>query len=349
MGTSVSGVSYQEFPLVSVILPVFNAAPYLAEAIQSILVQTYENFELVIVDDASDDESGSIIGSFSDSRIVRLSNEVNKGLSFSLNRGMRHARGAFLARMDADDISLPDRFARQVDYLQKHPDVAVCGAWMETFGTGGETVWKVPEHHDVIASRLVFESALCHPTVMLHRRLFVDAGLEYAEELQLAQDFELWSRCFRSLRFANIPEVLLRYRLHDHNLDSARQTRQTAFADKVRLRLIAELGLQASDDELLLHSELSTWRVPMEYTRLEQAHAWLLRLLQANDQRLVFPSEAFPGVLAERWSQLCFTATNLGLPVLRLYYCSPLRSRIPVPLRHHLLFLIRSVLRQCSS
>jgi len=241
MDAFVSGVPQQEGPLISVILPVFNAAPYVAEAIQSILAQTCENFELLIVDDASDDESGSIIRLFSDSRIVRLDNEVNRGLSFSLNRGMRHARGVFLARMDADDISLPDRFARQVDYLQKHPDVAVCGSWMETFGDGGETVWKVPEHHDAIVSRLVFESALCHPTVMVRRSLLVDAGLEYSEEYRLAQDFELWSRCFRSLRFANIQEVLLRYRLHGHNRDAARQKKQAEFADKVRLRLIAEL------------------------------------------------------------------------------------------------------------
>ena len=200
MGEAVRMVE-QSAPVVSVVMAVFNGERYLKEAIESILNQTFSEF--IIVNDASTDHSLEIVSSFHDSRIHVISNESNQGLANSLNRAFDAAKGEFIARMDADDISRPYRLEKQVKYLQSHPDVDVCGSWVKTFGHK-EMLWAYPSEHEEIRCMMLFNCPVAHPTVMIRNNGPKSANIRYEIDRRRVEDYELWYRLSKSHRIENI-------------------------------------------------------------------------------------------------------------------------------------------------
>lgn len=205
-------------PKVTVLMPVYNGTLYLREAIDSILAQTFEDFELLIVDDASTDESASIIRSYDDTRIRLVTNDVNLGQVRSQNKGLRLARGEYVARLDQDDKALPHRFERQIAILDSQPTVAVVGTWLyELDGAGCVTdVWRgcVADRADYLFAILTDSLPLYHPSVMFRR----DAVMQlhgYDERVQYCEDQDLWRRLALSGYGARvIPMPLICYRVH---------------------------------------------------------------------------------------------------------------------------------------
>lgn len=185
------------------------------ESIDSILCQSFSDFEFLIVDDGSSDRSLSILENYKDKRLRIIRNGSNKGLAYSLNVAVRQAKGDLLARMDADDISMPDRFARQSSYLSEHPDVGVLGSRMEIIDATGKLTghYDVPLTHNAIAWRLLLGNPMAHPSVMIRRNLLESFG-GYNEQVPMSQDKELWARLINLTRFANLPDRLVRYRRH---------------------------------------------------------------------------------------------------------------------------------------
>ena len=218
-------------PNISVILPVYNGQMYLHEALESIVNQTYMDFELIAIDDGSKDLSLSILAECArhDKRVHVHSQSQNMGLAEALNLGLRLAQGKYVARMDSDDISLLDRLARQVDYLEKHPKIGVLGTQMRIIDQSGTVIgqYSVPVLHNQIAWALLFEHSFAHPTVMLQKRLLEKAG-GYNPLFYTAQDHELWTRLLWDTRFANLPETLLCYRSHHQSTSSAQADMQRA-------------------------------------------------------------------------------------------------------------------------
>jgi len=203
--------------LISVVMSAFNAEAYLRESIDSILNQTYKNFEFIIVDDCSADSTASILDAYSitDSRIRILKNNKNMGLPFSLNVAIRAAEGEFIARMDADDISLPDRFKKQIDFMNIHSAIKICGtACIEIDSEGKELFRKsMPESNQDIGKIIFKRSPFIHPTVMIRSCFFEEVGF-YNESFLKTQDLELWSRAYiAGVKMANLPDFLLLYRL----------------------------------------------------------------------------------------------------------------------------------------
>src|SRR5262245_60726064 len=147
-------------PEITIIMPVYNGEAYLHEAIDSMLAQTCADFELLVLNDGSRDRSGEIARSYADPRVRLVENQANLGVVPTLNRGLDLARGAFIARMDADDRSLPERLARQLAFLRAHSEVGICGTWMEAIGEGAGYMWRYPADHERIRCALLFESAL---------------------------------------------------------------------------------------------------------------------------------------------------------------------------------------------
>ncbi|MDD5135621.1 MAG: glycosyltransferase, partial [Phycisphaerae bacterium] len=207
-------------PLVTVLLPVYNGERFLAEAIKSVLSQTFCDFELLIVDDGSTDHSAGIIKSFDDPRIRVIQNKVRLKLSGALNRGMDNARGAYIARMDADDICIPGRLAVQVDYMNGHPDVGICGGWVEAFGEhpSSGTIFKYPLTSTEIKASLLFDNPFAHPSLIFRRDFFDRHNLRFDGSFYPAEDYELWIRALDSCQAENIPVVLLKYRLHGNSM-----------------------------------------------------------------------------------------------------------------------------------
>lgn len=195
---------------VSVVMPTYNAEKYLKEAIDSILAQTFTDFELLIVDDNSKDKTIDIIKSYQDPRI-KLIEGPNKGIAAALNKGIREARGKYIARMDADDISLPDRFKKQVEFLEKHEDISLVGSWFVIFPQNILRCFS----EKITYLDLLRECCIAHPTVMFKKEIFIKYKLYYDENIAACEDYDLWSRAIQFIKIANIPEVLLKYRSSD--------------------------------------------------------------------------------------------------------------------------------------
>jgi glycosyltransferase involved in cell wall biosynthesis len=200
-------------------MSVYNSEAYLSEAIESILNQTYTNFEFLIIDDNSWDGSYEILKNFAgkDSRILLFKNEENKGLTKNLNFLLKKAKGKYIARMDADDISLPVRFEKQVNFLENHPEVDIVGNFSLNINEKDENIGvrKVPVTHYEITKLLPKLNPMSHPTVMYRKNSIVKVG-GYDERFHTSQDYNLWFKAQAlGLKFFNIPEVLFLYRMND--------------------------------------------------------------------------------------------------------------------------------------
>lgn len=316
-------------PLVSVIMPVFNRKQDLPLAIESILNQTIRDLELIIIDDGSTDGSTQVTEEYSrkDQRIILYPNTNNVGLAASLNIGLKYAQGKYIARMDQDDISLPHRLSKQVEYMDAHSDVGICGAWMEIIGDSSGSLWKYPENHDAIYSRMLFTSTIAHPTVMMKSEILRTHSLWYDVRAPHAEDYDLWSRSLPVVRFANVPEVLLLYRLHATNTgkvygDTRRSTRMTIYR-----RLLSQLGIEPSETQLLLHEKIGLYQYEKNANFLIQARQWLEYLSLSNQRlRRIIP-DVLDTELGRHWTEICAT-TNMPSQRTVLYVLqSPLRYR----------------------
>lgn len=217
-------------PMISVVMPVYNAEKYVAEAIDSILNQTYGDFEFIIVDDCSTDNSYDIIRMYAetDNRIKLFRNDINSKLPKTLNFGISKSVGKYIARMDADDISLPERFAKQLEFMEQNPDVGVFGSYAVTIGACSRLI-KVQLKSCLIKSfSLFFCNNMLHPSVIIRKNIFETySDLKYDENLSgLAEDYDLWVRMLlKGIKFANLDLPLLKYRI------SPKQATKVLFED----------------------------------------------------------------------------------------------------------------------
>ncbi|MFT4244729.1 MAG: glycosyltransferase [Candidatus Woesearchaeota archaeon] len=202
---------------VSVVMPNYNGAVYLKEAVNSILNQSFEDFELIIVDDCSTDSSLEVLRSFDDPRIKVVENSKNLGVSGTLNHGLNYVKGEFIARMDSDDISSKLRFEKQVKKLEEGFDIV--GSDIEIIDSSSKIIGS-RVYRDDISNVIVIESPLAHPSVMFRTSLIRQMGV-YSLEFNSAEDYDLWLRFYSfGAKFAIVHEPLLRYRVHDSQIKS---------------------------------------------------------------------------------------------------------------------------------
>lgn len=202
--------------LISVILPVYNANGYLPMAIESILNQTYKNFEFIIINDGSTDNSLDIVKNYAkkDKRIKIINNKKNQNIANSLNKGIKIAKGQYLARMDADDISLPSRFQKQINFLQKHPKVVILGGQVRTIDINGKTVGHkiFPILDKKIRLALYTSNPIQHPTAIINKSLLPKDFSWYNPILPPAEDYDLFFRLGQYGKYHNLPSFVLKYR-----------------------------------------------------------------------------------------------------------------------------------------
>jgi len=219
--------------LISVILPVYNGEKYLFHSIDSILNQSYKNFELIIVNDGSTDGSRNIIENYSsqDDRIKALHRD-NKGLVYSLNEAIDIAKGDWIARMDQDDISLPYRLEGQLKYIQKSSS-DFCGSWVERFGSTRNSIWRMPISDIAIKMYMLFGCPLIHPSTMGRTSAF--RYLKYDYDFEGAEDYDLWVRAaIEGFTFTNVPKVLIKYRVHNSQMTNKFALTQKNLSGKVK-------------------------------------------------------------------------------------------------------------------
>ena len=334
-------------PRVSFLMAVFDGEAYLDGAVQSVLNQTFQDFEFIVINDGSTDGTAQIIEHYRrlDGRI-RVYEQPNRGLVVALNRGMALARGEYIARMDADDISIPERVAVQVAFLDAHPEVGICGTWIETFGGEGVVVRRYPSDDATIRSWLLFESVLAHPSIVMRRELLVKTGLSYHTGAVHAEDYDLWVRAARHMALANIPKVLLRYRLHPQQVVQKHEDEKLASAMLVRLVQLKRLGIRPTEDEIALHRALSTWQFQATPDFIGASLAWLHKLKMANDTVCIYPETVFLRVLGQRWAALCATATPLGLGTLKTFQRTPLSAGAGLTWKEKIKFAVKCGIRR---
>ena len=212
-------------PLINVVMPVFNSAAFLAESIESILSQSYKDFEFIILNDGSTDRSWEIIQEYAltEKRIRTVQNATNMGIFLTRNLGLEMSTSLYVAVMDSDDISLPDRFEKQVAFLESHPDIDVLGGQIVKIGNTTQSGKKsnYPLTPGGIRWGLFSGCQLAHPTVMMRGRLFADEGFRY-KEFTVAQDYDLWTRLAPGHKIANLPDVLVQYRIHQASISQTK-------------------------------------------------------------------------------------------------------------------------------
>lgn len=226
-------------PLVSVVMPAYNAKENIQEAVNSILDQTYSNIELIVIDDGSTDETAKIISSFNDHRVKYYRNSYNRGLVYTLNRGIKLSKGKYIARMDSDDISLRTRIYKQVEYLEEHKDCIVCGTYAQSFRTDslGNKIKMSKLTYEIndkeIKKSLVYDCCFAHPTVMIRSSVFIESNVYYDDKWKNGDDYKLWIDLMPYGMYHNIPEVLLQYRISSAQMSSSTNV-TTISANKCR-------------------------------------------------------------------------------------------------------------------
>lgn len=294
-------------PYVSVIMSVYNTDPdWLGMAIESILQQTLTNFEFIIIDDKSTDESGQIIQSYAltDPRIIFLKNESNLGLTKSLNRGLKIAKGKYIARMDADDISVNDRLEYQFRYMELNKNVAVTGGNIYVHGHNGDFITAYNDDPDILNIQMMFHNAgVPHPTAMI-RKSFLDSNhIAYDETILKSQDYALWSEILTAGgKIKLLPKVLLEYRIHAGQISAKREV-QNNYAYTVAVKNFHKLCPKATRRQDVLFCGILDIIPQHNKTEYEVLFNYML---YANSITNIFPEQRFLRQLYAAWLRLCY-------------------------------------------
>lgn len=228
-------------PKITVLLPVYNCELYIQIAVESILNQTHTDFEFLIIDDASTDGTLSILKSLNDNRIQLIEKPVNSGYTNSLNYGLQLAQGDYIARMDADDISYPDRFAKQIAYLEAHPEVVVCGTTYKIVGNDKQIT--LPTKHEAIKIGLLWGNCISHPSVMIRKKVLDDFSIQYDTTTEPAEDYHMWIQLLAFGKLYNHPEMLLEYRVYSNQVSRKRAEEQKKSDIAAKFRMFEYLHI----------------------------------------------------------------------------------------------------------
>ena len=286
-------------PKVTVLMPVYNAEFYIKEAVDSILKQTFDDFEFLIFNDGSTDSSADIVRSYNDQRITFFDSKQNKGYVHYLNYGIEIAKGEYIARMDADDISHPMRLKKQVDFMDRNPEIGVCGTWFRIIGSN-YTV-KHPTDDTKIRLSLLKDSAIGHPTVILKTDLLRKHGLQYDASFVPAEDYLFWVNLSQYCKLANLPEVLLQYRVHQHQISRDRRDEQNEKAQLVRNYQIEKLlNRHLTNEESIYNSLLFQRKININDDLFPVIREWINKLITINLLNKIYPRQKFTNLLNQQ-------------------------------------------------
>ena len=318
----------QTKPLVSVMIVVMGAAEHLEETLVSLLRQTLQDFEIIIVSGGLHEPAQQMLDRYcaEDARI-KLFPQEKPGMAAARTQAMNLASGKYCAVNDADDISLPQRLERQVDFLEAHPEISLCGAWIETFGAGSSQIRQTPASDALIRSQMMFLCPFAHSTIVWRREEIAITGQEYL--LESSEDYDLWARLLPHIRFANLPEVLVRYRVHggqrSHIVEET--DRNWKYQVAIRSVLIQLLGIEPTVDEARLHQKICTGRTNEVW--VDEAEIWLNKLQAANRANGVFPLDAFDQVIADRWWDVGLRAKMASVRLWRFFNSPMILTKFP--------------------
>jgi glycosyltransferase involved in cell wall biosynthesis len=280
----------KSMPAISVIMPVFNSEKYLAKAIESILDQTFKNFEFIIVNDGSTDGSKIIINNYNDRRIFFIDQENNNGNYPARNLGLNAAKGKYICVMDSDDISLPHRFEIQYNYMESNPEVAICGSQVNV--TEDESrILNRPEKYEDLKVFSLQNNFFFHPTLMIRNSFIKKHKLFYNEKYYYAADYDFLARAIKFAPVINLSAILLSYRLHNNQITRQHYGKQQEYADEIRLKQLVNFGICASLSEKKLHLSLVNRTCTESKSQFHKMVVWANRLYSENDKKKYYQPE----------------------------------------------------------
>lgn len=292
--------------LISVIMPVYNSQAYLDEAIQSILNQTYRKFEFIIINDGSTDNSLEIIKKYKeeDDRIILIDRE-KRGLIKSLNEGISNTKGQYIARMDSDDVSSPNRFEKQFEFMETNQDIGVCGTWIKIFGDNINTKLGRPSNDDeTLKTTLLFSVPFPHPSVMM-RSNAIKGKYEYNLDYDSIEDYKLWLDMSKTTKFSTVTEILLKYR---YVLTSKSHIAEKDFHQrflstrKIFSEVILSLGMINTDEEDKIHFIMGlNERIASNDLEVDKVTKYLIKILDYNRENNLFHKKKLKRLLLKRY------------------------------------------------
>ena len=303
-------------PTISVVMPVYNGGKYLKEAIDSILNQTYADFELLLINDGSSDDSEYVILSFTDPRIIYIKNNQNIGLINTLNKGLDLSKGDFIARMDQDDIADITRFEKQLEVFRKNSDIGVCGSWLTRFSYNCENrLIKVPQNNEIIKIGLLVNNQFAHSTVMLRKSVIGE--MRYDVNSKSAEDYEFWTRLSRITKLYNIQEPLLQYRVHDANISVVDSVQQSLTAIKTIGKQLEYLGIENNEFNINCCKLLFSGDFPyLKHEELVELVNFANKLEQTNRIKLFYNQQILKETINRKLYSILDGAVNFRLTIL---------------------------------
>ncbi len=268
-------------PKVSIVMSTFNNDIYLQASIESMLFQTYRDFEFIIIDDGSTDSTSIMLDMVKDPRVKIVRHESQLGLIASLNHGLSIAKGEYVARMDADDTSSLDRLMLQVHFMEENPHIDLCGTGMILSRQGNHKI--NPLTHEEIRTWLLFHTCISHPTIMLRRSTIERLHIRYSSDFPHAEDYELWNRIAPYVQMANLPQPLLYYRQHAGQVSQSFRDIQELSARRVRERQFSHIGVYPTEEEYQTHMDFVHFNINAhDYESYSRAARWAEKLLHHN-------------------------------------------------------------------
>lgn len=293
-------------PSITVVMPVYNTERYLRQSINSILSQTFGDFEYIIIDDCSTDDSLDIINSYPDIRIKVVKNQKHLGVSASANKGFILARGKYIVRMDADDISLPERLFQQYEYMEKHSKVDLCGSRVRIIGS--HRTWKYPSEHEKIKCRLLFNSSFAQPSLIFRKSTFVKNNLYYNNNFIRGEDYELWVRSIDKLKCSNMCEVLLLYRMTQKKKQKYFTKNGQKWPIESRIKMLRNLGIATENKVINIHQQLSLKIPPRKKEDIQEVANHIRNILNVNKKNKYFKEKLLKLELRFQWLQYCYVS-----------------------------------------
>jgi glycosyltransferase involved in cell wall biosynthesis len=318
-------------PRVTVFMPVYNGSAHLETAVGSILAQSYGDFEFLIIDDGSTDDTQNLLQKFDDPRLRIVRNDENLGVPATRNLGTDLAEGEFLAMIDSDDIAKPERIETQVRFLDEHPDHAVVGSWAREIDEHGvqKKLLRRPVTWERLRARLLFIGTIRTPSAM--GRLDVLRRYPFRAEFPVCSDSDVWVRIALEHRATNLPVDLIDYRIHSDSLTKSNHERVKNRKIAIARSLLEMLEVKFDDTDLDNHFKLRRpKRHEFDANYIDWAETWLQSLIEANDRREIFPRDEFARAAGERWYKIFSSSGN---PLFRL---RPLRSGMRGPMLSYL-------------
>ena len=331
--------------MISVVMPVYNGESHLKEAIDSILNQTYTDFELLIINDGSTDRSEEIILSYNDNRIKYILNEANLGIVKTLNKGIELSTLKYIARMDADDISMPHRFERQVAYMEANPGIVACGSNILKFynddinQTNSSNIYIEDKELKV---RSIFYTAFWHPTMMLQTKVLKDHQLRYRLDFKYAQDKAFWIHISKHGALTNINEPLLYYRVHENQVSSKFFAEQYAISMSVTREALLNLGVDMSGISDKIVGYIAYPQRCEDVNELYMVDKFASKFLKALSQKPDYDAIVAKKFIQDQILKTLSKSHNIGILLIYYIYKSTIVSIKDFNFR----FLIKSVLKR---